>query len=80
MDHILSDSTIHQLTKVRVILNGSMDHNMIDLEIKNKNIWESLKHLKIEQYNYPYPKIKKETREKKPELNKNIDILYFLSD
>lgn len=57
-----------------------MDHNMIDLEIKNKNIWESLKHLKIEQYNYPYPKIKKETREKKTELNENIDILYFLSD
>lgn len=77
MDHILSDSTIHQLTKVRVILNGSMDHNMIDLEIKNKNIWESLKHLKIEQYNYPYPKIKKETQEKKPELNENIDILIF---
>lgn len=47
-----------------------MDHNIIDLEMKNKNIWESLKHLKTEQFNYTYPKIKKEIREKKLNLMK----------
>lgn len=59
MDHILSDSAVYQLTKLKVILNGSSDHN-VDLEMKIKNFGKVWNIWKLNNTHISNPEIRKE--------------------